>query len=55
MSDENFDKLLENIKVIRESVEPNPAPSVPPAPTGFFAEFQEFLSKYGARTRILYL
>ena len=27
MSDEYFDKLLEHIKVIRESVEPKPAPS----------------------------
>jgi len=47
MSDENFDKLLEHIKVIRESVEPRPAPSTPPVPTGFIAEFQAFLSKYG--------
>ena len=47
MSDENFDKLLEHIKVIRESVEPKSAPSAPPAPTGFIAEFQAFLSKYG--------
>ena len=47
MSDENFDKLLEHIKVIRESVEPRPAPSAPPVPTGFVAEFQAFLSKYG--------
>ncbi len=32
------------MKVIRESVEPKPAP---PAPKGFMAEFQAFLSKYG--------
>ena len=47
MSDENFEKLLEHIKAIRESVEPKPVPSAPPMPTGFIAEFQAFLSKYG--------
>ena len=47
MSDESFEKLLEHVKVIRESVEPKPTPPSPPAPTGFIAEFQVFLSKYG--------
>ena len=47
MSDDSFEKLLEHVKVIRESVEPKPAPPAPPAPTGFVAEFQAFLSKYG--------
>ena len=47
MSDESFEKLLEHVKAIRESVEPKPAPPAPPAPTGFIAEFQAFLSKYG--------
>ncbi len=47
MSDDNFEKLLEHVKAIRESVEPKPAPPSPPAPTGFVAEFQAFLSKYG--------
>jgi len=45
MSDENFEKLLEHVKAIRESVEPKPAPPAAPAPTGFMAEFQMFLSK----------
>jgi len=47
LSDDSFEKLLEHVKVIRESVEPKPAPPAPPAPTGFVAEFQAFLSKYG--------
>ena len=47
MSDDSFEKLLEHVKAIRESVEPKPAPPAPPAPTGFIAEFQAFLSKYG--------
>ena len=45
MSDENFEKLLEHVKAIRESVEPKPAPPAAPAPTGFMVEFQVFLSK----------
>ena len=40
MSDENFEKLLEHVKAIRESVEPKPAPPAALAPTGFMAEFQ---------------
>ena len=44
MSNDSYEKLLEHVKVIRESVEPKPAP---PAPKGFMAEFQAFLSKYG--------
>ena len=40
MSDESFEKLLEHVKAIRESLEPKPAPPSPPAPTGFIAEFQ---------------
>ena len=47
MSDDSFEKLLDHVKVIRESIEPKPAPPDPPAPTGFIAEFQAFLSKYG--------
>ena len=47
MSDDSFEKLLEHVKVIRESVEPKPAPPALPIPTGFIAEFQAFLSKYG--------
>lgn len=47
LSDESMEKLLEHVKVIRESVEPKPAPPAPEAPKGFMAEFQAFLSKYG--------
>ena len=47
MTEENFDKLLEFVKVIKESVEPKPAPPPPPAPKGFIPEFKAFLSKYG--------
>ena len=47
MSDESFEKLLEHVKAIRASVEPKPTPPAAPAPEGFIAEFQTFLSKYG--------
>ena len=47
MSEEYFEKLLENIKAIRESVEPQPAPPPQPAPKGLIPEFKAFLSKYG--------
>ena len=47
LSDENFNEMVEHLKAIRESVEPKTAPPTPPAPKGFMAEFQAFLSKYG--------
>lgn len=47
MSDDNFKKLLDHVKAIRESMEPKPDPPAPPVPEGFVAEFQAFLSKYG--------
>lgn len=37
--------MLEELKKIREAVEPKPAPPTP-APKGVWAEFLEFLSKY---------
>ena len=47
LSDENLNEVIEHLKAIRESVEPKPAPPATPAPSGFLAEFQAFLSKYG--------
>lgn len=47
MSNDSFEKLLEHVKIIRESVEPKPDPPAPEPPKGFMAEFQAFLSKYG--------
>ena len=37
------DKILEELKRIRELLEPNPAP---PPPKGLWNEFMDFLSKY---------
>ena len=39
------DKMLEELRRIRELLEPKPAPAVP-APKGLWAEFMDFLSKY---------
>jgi len=38
--------MLEELRKIREAVEPKPAPP-PPPPKGFREEFTEFLDKYG--------
>jgi len=46
LSDDSFEKLLEHVRVIRESVEPKPAAPAPEAPSGFMAEFKAFLQKY---------
>jgi large conductance mechanosensitive channel len=40
------DDMLEELKKIRTLLEPKPTPS-PPAPKGMWAEFTDFLSKYG--------
>jgi len=40
------DKMLEELKRIRELLEPEPAPPSPPPPKGIRAEFMDFLSKY---------
>lgn len=40
------DKMLEELKRIRELLEPKPAPPPPPPPKGIRAEFMDFLSKY---------
>lgn len=49
MSSEVQGKMLEELKKIREAVEPKPAPPPPPPapPKGFREEFMEFLNKYG--------
>jgi large conductance mechanosensitive channel len=40
------DKMLEELKRIRELLEPKPAPPPPPPPKGMWKEFMDFLSKY---------
>jgi len=40
------DKMLEELKRIRELLEPKPTPPPPPPPKGMWAEFMDFLSKY---------
>jgi large conductance mechanosensitive channel len=41
-------KMLEELKKIREAVEPKPSPPPPPPPKkGFRQEFMDFLNKYG--------
>ncbi len=38
--------MLEELKRIRELLEPKPAPPPPPPPKGLWKEFLDFLSKY---------
>ena len=40
------EKMLEELKKIREALEPKPAPPPPPAPKGLWKEFLDFISKY---------
>jgi len=40
------EKMLEELKRIRELLEPKPTPPPPPPPKGMRAEFMDFLSKY---------
>jgi len=40
------EKMLEELKKIRELLEPKPAPPPPPPPKGLWKEFIDFLSKY---------
>lgn len=42
----NDDKMLEELRKIRELLEPKPAPPAPAPPKGLWAEFMDFLSKY---------
>jgi large conductance mechanosensitive channel len=39
-------KMLDELKKIRELLEPKPAPPAPPPPKGMWKEFMDFLSKY---------
>ena len=38
--------MLEELKKIRQLLEPKPAPPEPPPPKGLLNEFKDFLSKY---------
>jgi len=40
------EKMLAELKKIREAVEPKPAPPPPPPPKGLWKEFMDFISKY---------
>jgi len=40
------DKMLEELRRIRELLEPKPAPPPPPPPKGLWNEFMDFVSKY---------
>ena len=39
-------KMLDELKKIREALEPKAAPPTPPPPKGLWNEFKDFLSKY---------
>ena len=40
------DEMLEELKKIRQLLEPKPAPPPPPPPKGLLNEFKDFISKY---------
>jgi large conductance mechanosensitive channel len=40
------DKMLTELKRIRELLEPKPTPPPPPPPKGLWKEFMDFISKY---------
>jgi len=40
------EKMLEELRKIREALEPKPAPPSPPPPKGLWNEFMDFISKY---------
>jgi large conductance mechanosensitive channel len=41
------EEVLEELKKIRQLLEPKPEPTPPPAPKGFIAEFIDFIGKGG--------
>jgi len=46
MSNKKQDEMLEELKKIRQLLEPKPAPPAPPPPKGLVNEFKDFISKY---------
>jgi len=46
MSKKAQDEMLEELKKIRQLLEPKPAPPAPPPQKGLVNEFKDFLSKY---------
>jgi len=40
------DEIVEELRKIRQLLEPKPAPPSPPPPKGLVAEFKDFVSKY---------
>jgi large conductance mechanosensitive channel len=46
MSNKAQDEMLEELKKIRELLEPKPTPPAPPPPKGLVNEFKDFISKY---------
>lgn len=40
------DEIIEELRKIRQLLEPKPAPPASPAPKGLIAEFKAFISKY---------
>jgi large conductance mechanosensitive channel len=42
----NDDEMLEELRRIRQLLEPKPAPPAPPPPKGLWKEFMDFISKY---------
>jgi large conductance mechanosensitive channel protein len=40
------DEIVEELRKIRQLLEPKPAPPAPPAPKGLMQEFKAFISKY---------
>lgn len=46
MSNKAQDEMLEELKKIRELLEPKPTPPAPSPPKGLVNEFKDFISKY---------
>jgi large conductance mechanosensitive channel len=46
LSDKAQDEVLEELKKIRQLLEPKPTPPAPPPPKGVLNEFKDFISTY---------